>query len=123
MQKVQDSSYDLEQKRGRKIRSKSYEEVRKLIASNQFKNMREYREWVTLMKAKGLAEDIPLNAYIVYTNRGEWISRDHFLGITERILNENKPILSENRVPKQSYTGIRAIIRQILGMNREKLSV
>ena len=121
MQNVLDLSYDQEQKRGRGHKSKTYEEVRLIIAPHQFKTMREYQAWVSDLKSRGLGGGLPLNPQTVYTNRGEWISRDHFLGITERKLNQSK-YPEENRVQKQSYTGIRAIIRQILGMNREKLN-
>lgn len=126
MQKVRDS-YGQEQKRGRGNPNygiaKPYNEVREIIKPYKFRSVTDYRAWALELKRMGAGEGLPLNPYAVYTRKGEWVSRKHFLGMTDDepvVLEENKPVGKSEQV---SFSKIRTIISQILGLKREKLAI
>lgn len=126
MQNVRDS-YGQEQKRGRGNPyygiAKPYNEVREIIKPYKFRSVTEYRAWVIELKKMGAGDGLPLNPNAVYTRKGEWVNRKHFLGHTDNIpigLQENQPVKKSEQVP---FSKIRTIISQILGLKREKLAI
>ena len=127
MKTVQDYSYGQEQKPRRGNPNygiaKPYSEVREIIKPFKFKYVVEYRAWAEEMKRQGTGDGFPLNPHAVYLRRGEWVSREHFLGITDDITVESD-IQSKEPVKEQiSFSKIRTIISQILGLKRERLTV
>lgn len=123
MQKVQDS-YGQEQKRPRGNPNYGiampYSTVREIIKPYKFKSVRQYRLWVQDMKAQGKGDGFPLNPQPVYSRKNEWISTKHFLGLTDDIIVYNSKSSVMPPKPEVSYSKIRSIIRQILGLKREK---
>ena len=126
MQNVQDS-YGREQKRPRGNPNYGialpYSTVREMIKPYKFKSIVQYREWVLQMKKSGQGDGLPLNPHPVYLRKGEWVSRQHFLGLTDDITVYNSKSSAVPPKPEVSYSRIRSIIRQILGLKREKAVV
>lgn len=126
MQNVQDS-YGQEQKRPRGNPNYGiampYNTVREIIKPYKFKSIREYRQWVEVKKASGEGDGLPLNPQPVYTRKGEWIGTKHFLGLTDDITVYHSKSSVAPQKPEVSYSRIRSIIRQILGLKREKVIV
>ena len=126
MQDVQDS-YGLEQKRPRGNPNYGiampYSKVREIIKPYKFKSVREYRQWVEVQKATGKGDGLPLNPYAVYTRKNEWVSTKHFLGLTDDITSDHRKSTVQPQKSEVSFSSIRAIIKQILGIKREKVSV
>ena len=136
MQNVRDS-YGQEQKRGRGNPNygvaKPYWEVREMIKPFHFSSIVEYKEWVKELKRTGAGDGIPLNPQPTYLRKGEWISREHFLGMTDNVtyykVDANTiPQVSSTKITQPeretiSFSKIRTIISQIFGLKREKVSV
>lgn len=126
MQNVQDS-YGQEQKRGRGNPNwsvaKPYSEVREIIKSHNFKSIKQYRLWVLELKSQGKGSGFPLNPQQVYLRKGEWISREDFLGLSEKKKSKNYIVKSQSKAQSIPFWSIRTIIKQILGLGREKVSV
>lgn len=125
MQNVQDS-YGQEQKRGRGnpnwCVARPYTEVREIIKPHKFKSIKQYRQWVLDMKSVGKGNGFPLNPQQVYHRKGEWVSREHFLGLTEKIIVKPTAKIAQPQA-QPSFFSIRTIIKQILSLGREKVSV
>jgi len=123
MQDVRDS-YGQEQKRGRGNPNwsvaKPYVEVRETIRSHNFKSVKQYRLWVLELKTQGKGDGFPLNPQQVYQRKGEWVSREDFLGLTEKKNIAKRKTKAQSQ--PVSFFSLRTIIKQILGLGREKVS-
>ena len=88
--------------------------VREAIKPHQFKNIKQYQDWVRENNPDGF----PIQPRMTYLRKNEWISRKHFLGLTEDdtpevVAQEDKTI--EDPLPLR---GLRRIISQILGLRK-----
>ena len=91
-----------------------YVVVREAIKPHNFKNIKQYQEWVRENNLEGF----PLHPKLTYARKNEWISRRHFLGKTEDMTPD--VIQSEDKTidTPVAFMGLRRIIRQILGLRK-----
>jgi hypothetical protein len=91
-----------------------YSVVREAIKPHNFKNIKQYQDWVRENNPEGF----PLQPRMTYTRKNEWISRQHFLGKTEDITPE--VIAQEDKTIETpiALKGLRRIISQILGLRK-----
>lgn len=124
MQVVRDYSYGQEQKprvgNPNWGISLPYDVVRDMIKPYKFKSLRQYRDWVRGLKENGMGDGLPLYPAPIYTKRNEWVSKEHFLGWTDNITITQKPATQNQANNVNPFLGIRAIIKQILGMKPNK---
>jgi hypothetical protein len=100
-----------------------YSEVRLLIKSKNFKNMKEYREWVREERLEGRCEGYPFYPQAVYIRKNEWISVKHFLGHTDDTtpsLAMQKHRYPTNNVEQAPRSVAWRIIQQIFGIGKHK---
>ena len=100
-----------------------YSVVREYIKIKNFKTLEEYQFWVRNERMEGRCEGFPFHPQAVYSRKNEWISKKHFLGLTEdttpSISKPRKRKSSENDEPQQHRVGWQ-IIRQIFGIGKQK---
>lgn len=84
-----------------------YEKVKDIIKPHRFKSLRQYSLWVRDLRSQGKGEGLPIQPYAVYSRKGEWVSKEDFLG-------QPKP-----KQPKSYEHPLRTIIKQILGLGKK----
>ena len=95
--------------------ARPYSEVRECIKPYHFKTVKQYSECVRSERLEGRCEDFPINPQLTYVRKNEWISREHFLGRTDKI--PSKVHAEDVNIPSRiSFKGIRGIIKQIFGI-------
>lgn len=97
-----------------------YDVVRDMIKPYKFKSLRQYRDWVRNLKESGAGEGLPLYPAPIYSKRNEWVSKEHFLGWTDSITSTKKPATQKREESNISFSSIRTIIKQILGLKSNK---
>lgn len=124
MQVVRDYSYSQEQKprvgNPNWGISLPYDVVRDMIKPYKFKSLRQYRDWVRSLKDCGEGDGLPLHPVSIYTKRNEWISKEHFLGKTDSIIKNDSPASQMLKEKPTSFFSISTIIKQILGLTKDK---
>jgi len=91
-----------------------YSVVREAIKSHQFKNFKQYQDWVRENNPEGF----PLHPKMTYSRKNEWISKAHFLGKTEDMTPEIVAQEDKTIETPIAFGGLRRIIRQILGISK-----
>lgn len=83
-----------------------YEEVKQIIKPHNFKSLRQYSLWVRDLRSNGKGKGLPIHPDAVYSRKGEWVSKEDFLGLPQP--KANKPYQHP----------LRTIIKQILGLGK-----
>ena len=86
------------------------DEARAILKNMNIRNYQEYQEWVNETKPLGFST----NPRQIYRYRGDWVSTQHFLGLTDYV----KPSAVEDQDIKGylNFSKIKQIIKQILHM-------
>lgn len=97
-----------------------YAEVKEIIKSYKFTCLYEYSNWVREQKMNGGGQGLPIHPHAVYSRKGEWVSKQDFLGLAPKInYAKYKEVNRKFRIPKKSSAfRFTSIIRQILGLNK-----
>ena len=97
-----------------------YDEVKTIIKPYQFTSLYQYTLWVREMKTSGGGHGLPIHPQAVFSRKGEWVSREDFLGLSpKKRIEKAKSDYQKQASNKQTkYFSLSTIIRQILGLRK-----
>lgn len=103
-----------------------YDVVKDIIKPHNFTTLYEYTKWVRDMRMQGGGHGLPIHPQPVFTRKGEWVSKEDFLGLSPKSRGYNKKSQSALKQPDYERSFIRmskiktlsTIIRQVLGFSK-----
>ena len=96
-----------------------YSEVREII-KGKFKTIEEYKNWVRIERLNGRCEGFPLHPQPTYFRKNEWVSKNHFLSLTDEVVKKSPKLYPSAHTEQPSRSVGWRIIQQIFGLSKHK---